>query len=107
MGCYVSTNPQLSQTHAKMTSFKQAPHKLLAIPGPIEISDEVLHANAHPSMSHVSPDFIPIFGDCIRMTREVVFTKTGQPFLIAGSGTLGWDQVGRRLQCTRIPYQSP
>ena len=44
-------------------------------------------------MSHISPDFIPIFGDCIRMTRQVLFTESAQPFLIAGSGTLGWDQV--------------
>ncbi|KAK7056205.1 hypothetical protein VNI00_002757 [Paramarasmius palmivorus] len=78
-------------------SFKQLPHKLLVIPGPIEVSDDVLFANAHPSMSHVSPDFIPVFGDCIRMTRKVLFTKNGQPFLIAGSGTLGWDQVSANL----------
>ena len=44
-------------------------------------------------MSHISPDFIPVFGDAIRMTRDVLFTKDAQPFLIAGSGTLGWDQV--------------
>ncbi|KDQ61594.1 hypothetical protein JAAARDRAFT_705023 [Jaapia argillacea MUCL 33604] len=74
--------------------FKQEPHK---IPGPIEVADEVLFANAHPSMSHVSPDFVPVFGDCIRMLREVLFTTDGQPFLIAGSGTLGWDQVAANL----------
>lgn len=62
-------------------------------------------------MSHVSPDFVPVFGDCIRMIRqvglippqsylltprvhsEVLFTEDAQPFLISGSGTLGWDQV--------------
>ncbi|KAK2465642.1 hypothetical protein APHAL10511_002186 [Amanita phalloides] len=77
--------------------FKQAPHKLLAIPGPIEIADDVLYANAHPSMSHVSPEFILIFGECIRMTREVLLTETAQPFLISGSGTLGWDQVSANL----------
>ncbi|KAJ7355552.1 pyridoxal phosphate-dependent transferase [Mycena albidolilacea] len=71
--------------------------RLLVIPGPIEVSDEVLYANAHPSMSHVSPDFIPIFGDCLRMTREVVLSTEGQPFLISGSGTLGWDQVAANL----------
>ncbi|KAJ4498900.1 pyridoxal phosphate-dependent transferase [Lentinula lateritia] len=84
----------------KMSSieqFKQSPHKLLVIPGPIEVSDEVLFANAHPSMSHVSPDFIPVLGDCIRMTRTVVDTAKGQPFLIAGSGTLGWDQIAANL----------
>ncbi|KAK7031364.1 PLP-dependent transferase [Favolaschia claudopus] len=87
----------LPRTMSSAAEFKQAPHKLLVIPGPIEVSDEVLYANAHPSMSHVSPDFVPVFGDCIRMTREVVLSKEGQPFLIAGSGTLGWDQVASNL----------
>jgi len=31
------------------------------------------------------------------MIREVLFTKDAQPFLIAGSGTLGWDQVAANL----------
>ncbi|KAF8629046.1 hypothetical protein AX15_003546 [Amanita polypyramis BW_CC] len=82
------------------STFKQEPHKLLvypSIPGPIEIADEVLYANAHPSMAHTSPEFIPVLGDCIRMTREVLFTKDAQPFLISGSGTLGWDQVSANL----------
>ncbi|KAI0794015.1 PLP-dependent transferase [Fomes fomentarius] len=70
---------------------------LRSIPGPIEVTDEVLYANAHPSMSHISPDFIPVFGDAIRLTREVLFTQDAQPFLIAGSGTLGWDQVAANL----------
>ncbi|KAF8884979.1 PLP-dependent transferase [Infundibulicybe gibba] len=48
-------------------------------------------------MSHVSPDFIPVFGDCIRMTRQILFTQNAQPFLISGSGTLGWDQVAANL----------
>ncbi|KAJ6624974.1 pyridoxal phosphate-dependent transferase [Mycena sp. CBHHK59/15] len=83
-----------------LVDFKQVRRlHLCSIPGPIEVSDEVLYANAHPSMSHVSPDFIPVFGDCIRMTREVVFSKEGQPFLISGSGTLGWDQACRRQSC--------
>ncbi|KAJ8522761.1 hypothetical protein ONZ45_g721 [Pleurotus djamor] len=82
---------------ATRQDFKQTPHKLLVIPGPIEVTDDVLWANAHPSMSHVSAEFIPVFGDCIRMTRDVLFTKDAQPFLIAGSGTLGWDQVAANL----------
>ncbi|KAI0350681.1 PLP-dependent transferase [Trametes cingulata] len=80
-----------------MSTFKQEPHKLLVIPGPIEVTDEVLYANAHPSMSHVSSEFIPVFGDCIRMIREVVATADAQPFIISGSGTLGWDQVSANL----------
>lgn len=31
-------------------SFKQQDHKLLVIPGPIEVSDDVLLANAHPRL---------------------------------------------------------
>jgi hypothetical protein len=79
-------------------SFQQAPHKLLVIPGPIEVDDKILYANASPSVSHVSPAFIPIFGDCLRMLRKVLYAeKTGQPFMIAGSGTLGWDQAAANL----------
>ncbi|KAL0580593.1 hypothetical protein V5O48_001418 [Marasmius crinis-equi] len=84
-------------TQSQTTGFHQLPHKLLLIPGPIEVSDEVLFANAHPSMSHIAPEFIPVFGDCIKMTRKALLTSEGQPFLIAGSGTLGWDQVASNL----------
>lgn len=41
-------------------------------------------------MSHVSPAFVPVFGYCLRALRKVVYTEKGQPFIIAGSGTLGW-----------------
>jgi hypothetical protein len=54
-------------------------------------------------MSHMSPDFVPVFGECIRMVREVLFTKDSQPFLIAGSGTLGWDQVSDKF-VSRIQF---
>ncbi|KAI6000997.1 pyridoxal phosphate-dependent transferase [Pisolithus orientalis] len=58
---------------------------------------QVLYANAHPSMSHMSPDFASVFGDCICMTRQILYSEDAQPFLIAGSGTLGWDQVSANL----------
>ena len=80
-----------------MSSWTQDDHKLLSVPGPVEVSDEVLLANAHPSMSHVSPVFAPVFGDCIRMLRTLLYTEKGQPFVIAGSGTLGWDIVAANL----------
>ena len=61
------------------------------------VDSQVLYANAHPSMAHTSPEFIPVFGDCIRMIRDVLYTKDSQPFLISGSGTLGWDQASRSI----------
>ncbi|KIL65543.1 hypothetical protein M378DRAFT_76739, partial [Amanita muscaria Koide BX008] len=67
------------------------------VPGPIEVADEVLYANAHPAVGHTAPEFIPVFGECIRLTRKVLFTENAQPFIISGSGTLGWDQVSANL----------
>ncbi|EJU03607.1 PLP-dependent transferase [Dacryopinax primogenitus] len=78
-------------------AFHQEPHKLLVIPGPIEVTDEVLYANARPPLAHTGADFIPIFGDCLRMMRDVLYTEAGQPFLVAGSGTLGWDMAASNL----------
>ncbi|GAA6010080.1 hypothetical protein JCM10207_007549 [Rhodosporidiobolus poonsookiae] len=80
-----------------MSPFKQAEHSLLSVPGPVEVSDEVLFANAHPSMSHVSPVFAPTFGNCLRYLRKVLYTETAQPVIVAGSGTLGWDLVACNL----------
>ncbi|THH04785.1 hypothetical protein EW145_g5266, partial [Phellinidium pouzarii] len=34
--------------------------------------------------------------DC-NFAREVLYAPSSQPFLIAGSGTLGWDQVASNL----------
>lgn len=48
-------------------------------------------------MSHVSPAFAPVFGNCIKLLRKVLYTESGQPFLVAGSGTLGWDAVAANL----------
>lgn len=101
-------------TTTKMSqNFKQADHKLLVyvltlsreyvltcrIPGPIEFSDQVLYANATPGTSHVSPSFIPVFGECLTLLRKVLYAEKegNQPFLIAGSGTMGWDAVGANL----------
>lgn len=32
--------------------------------------------------------------------RKILYSKDAQPFLIAGSGTLGWDQVGIQICVT-------
>lgn len=33
----------------------------------------------------------------MKRMRQVLYTKDAMPFLIAGSGTLGWDQVASNL----------
>ena len=64
---------------------------LLMIPGPIEFEPAVLAALGAPTASHVAPDFIDVFGQSIKKMRDVWICPTGQPFIIAGSGTLAME----------------
>ncbi|KAG2202864.1 hypothetical protein INT46_007544 [Mucor plumbeus] len=67
--------------------------KICMIPGPIEFHEDVLAAMGTPATSHVDPNFVPIFGETIEMVRKVVISETAQPFIVSGSGTLGWDMM--------------
>src|SRR5690606_19766356 len=71
--------------------------KLLMIPGPTEFEPEVMMAVGAPTTSHVAPDFIESFGHALEMMREVWLAPSGQPFIIAGSGTLAMDLAGANL----------
>lgn len=86
--------------HTKMSvPYKQEEHKLTMIPGPIEFSDPVLYAMATPSQAHTSPEFVKTFQSALVNTRKL-FKSTdanAQPYVISGSGTLGWDIVGANL----------
>ena len=64
---------------------------LLMIPGPIEFEPEVLSALGAPTASHVAANFIDAFGQAIERMREVWLSPSGQPFIVAGSGTLAMD----------------
>jgi alanine-glyoxylate transaminase/serine-glyoxylate transaminase/serine-pyruvate transaminase len=70
---------------------------LLMIPGPIEFEPEVLAALAAPTNSHVAPDFIEVFGQALERLRQVFLCPDGQPFVLAGSGTLAMDTAGANL----------
>ncbi|KAI7870962.1 pyridoxal phosphate-dependent transferase [Spinellus fusiger] len=72
--------------------------KLCMIPGPIELDNDVLVAMSTPATSHVDPLFVPVFGEVIELLREVIVSTTAQPFVITGSGTLGWDQMVNLLE---------
>jgi alanine-glyoxylate transaminase/serine-glyoxylate transaminase/serine-pyruvate transaminase len=81
------------------TSAAQAPHPALLIPGPIEISDEVATSASHYAESHVGLAFCATFGEALSMLRKLFQTTdpASQPFVLAGSGTLGWDLVAANL----------
>jgi alanine-glyoxylate transaminase / serine-glyoxylate transaminase / serine-pyruvate transaminase len=71
--------------------------KLLMIPGPISFDPEVLRAQSRPSLSHVEAEFNAIFGRALRSIRQVFMCEKGQPFVLAGSGTLAMEFVAANL----------
>ncbi len=70
---------------------------LLMIPGPIAFDRDVLAEMGAPTRSHVAPDFIEEFGQAIERMRKVFKSPDGQPFIVAGSGTLAMDLAGANL----------
>lgn len=51
------------------------------------------------SESHVGAPFVAIFGETLSMLRKLLQTTdpSSQPFVLSGSGTLGWDLVAANL----------
>ena len=70
--------------------------KLLMIPGPIQFDHEVVRALSKMTCSHVDPEFREIFGDTLRGFRQI-FRSEGQPFVIAGSGTLAMEMAATNV----------
>ncbi|KAL2116566.1 hypothetical protein VTJ04DRAFT_8734 [Mycothermus thermophilus] len=77
----------------------QPTHPTLLIPGPIEFDDAVLNSMSHYSESHVGPGFVRTFGETLSMLRKLFQTSdpAAQPFVLSGSGTLGWDLVAANI----------
>lgn len=65
--------------------------KLLLIPGPSPVHPRILAALAEPTVSHVSAGFAGEFRAALADLKKVVFTETGQPFVVAGAGTLSME----------------
>lgn len=90
-----SQRPATASLYRMTKEFKDAAsadsHSLCMIPGPVEFHESVLRAMATPAISHTAPTFIEAFGSSIEMLRSVFGTQEAQPFVISGSGTLGWD----------------
>jgi alanine-glyoxylate transaminase/serine-glyoxylate transaminase/serine-pyruvate transaminase len=70
---------------------------LLMIPGPIEFEPKVLAAMGEPTTSHLAADFIEAYSRALQNMRQVFESPTGQPLVLAGSGTLAMDCAGANL----------
>lgn len=99
----VTLVPTVSSTQAicsrRLT--QQKPHSLLMIPGPIEYSDAVLHEMSTPPLAHTGLEFVGIFSQVLTKLRLLFGNSKsengGQPLVVSGSGTLGWDFLGANL----------
>lgn len=70
---------------------------LLMIPGPVEFEPEVMLALGAPTTSHLDPAFMDAFGQALERMRDVWQSPSGQPFVVAGSGTLAMELAGANL----------
>lgn len=71
---------------------------LLMIPGPVEVSPEVLRAFSRPPPGHGQSVVVKAFGDSLARMRTVWRAGEGaRPFMVAGSGTLAMDMAAVNL----------
>jgi alanine-glyoxylate transaminase/serine-glyoxylate transaminase/serine-pyruvate transaminase len=70
---------------------------LLMIPGPVEFDPEVMRALGAKTASHVSPEFIAVFGRALKRLRDVCLAPSAQPFVVAGSGTWAMEMAVANL----------
>lgn len=65
--------------------------QLLMIPGPISFDPAVLRAMSMPTDSHVSQEFVSLFGEALDDLLQVFMAPNGYPFVVAGSGTFAME----------------
>jgi aspartate aminotransferase-like enzyme len=69
-----------------------AEKRYLMTPGPTPVPPEVLAAMALPIVHHRSPDFKPIYAQCLERLKDVYRTE-GDVLLYTASGTAGLESV--------------
>jgi len=74
-----------------------ATRKVVMLPGPVEYDKYILTEVAKPSYSPFSSEFIECYKTTLQMLRKLIQTKDGQPIVVAGTGTLGWDMIASNI----------
>ena len=64
---------------------------LTMIPGPTPVQPRILDALAKPTVSHLAPDFVAAFREALVDFRALGQCAAGQPFIVAGGGTLSME----------------
>ena len=60
------------------------------IPGPSELSSEVLNTMSRPLPAHYMDDWVPMYRETVDLTKKVLRTKN-DTFIITGSGSAGME----------------
>jgi alanine-glyoxylate transaminase/serine-glyoxylate transaminase/serine-pyruvate transaminase len=66
---------------------------LTMIPGPTPVHPRILDALSRPTVSHVAPAFVEDFRSALRDFRTLCRSASGQPFIVAGAGTLAMEMA--------------
>ncbi len=66
---------------------------LTMIPGPTPVHPRILDALARPTVSHVAPVFVEAFKSALSDFKTLCQSTSGQPFIVAGSGTLAMEMA--------------
>lgn len=67
--------------------------KLLLIPGPTPVHPRIISTLALPTVSHVSPMLVAELKEALSNLKKIVFCEGGEPFIIAGAGTLAMEMA--------------
>ena len=67
--------------------------KLLMIPGPSPVHPRIINSLSLPTVSHVSPELVGELQKALANLKEIVFCKKGEPFIVAGAGTLAMEMA--------------
>lgn len=66
---------------------------LTMIPGPTPVHPRILAALSRPTVSHVAPRFVEEFRSALRDFTALCKSASGQPFIVAGAGTLAMEMA--------------
>lgn len=66
---------------------------LTMIPGPTPVHPRILAALGRPTVSHMAPGFIETLKAALRDFRALCRSGSGQPFIVAGGGTLAMEMA--------------
>jgi alanine-glyoxylate transaminase/serine-glyoxylate transaminase/serine-pyruvate transaminase len=66
---------------------------LTMIPGPTPVHPRILAALARPTVSHLAPTFVEAFRTALADFRTLCRSSSGQPFVVAGGGTLAMEMA--------------